>query len=110
MSESLKPTCIRFILAVLNEDDIMMFELHTKIADFFDIIQLTPEDDELKNILTTLDKKDNIHLPIYRWGYKNEGFGTHPDRNMGESEVAEKYGNKLAILIWERFGMPRISE
>lgn len=109
MSESLKPTCIRYILAVLNEDYIMMAEQRGKIEDFFDINPETLEDDEITEILLTLEEKDNIHLPIYRWGYINKGFRSHPDRAMDYAELAEKYGNKLAILIWERFGIPRIS-
>jgi len=110
MSESLKPTSIRLVLALLEEDDIMMTEQRTKIEDFFDIDPLTPEDDALTEILLTLEEKENIHLPISTWGYKSEGYDTHPDSNMDYEELAEKYGNKLAILIWERFAIPRISK
>jgi len=109
MSESLKPTCIRLVLAVLKQDYLMMAEQRAKIEDFFDINPLTPEDDELTEILEKLEEKENIHLPIITWRYTSKGFRTHPDGNMDYDELAEKYGNKLAILIWERFGIPRIS-
>ena len=109
MSESLKPTCIKLIFAILNEDYVKMKEQRGKIEDFFDINPHTPEEDELTEILSTLDKEENIHLPIFTWRYISKGFRTHPDGNKSESELAGKYGKKLAILIWERFGIPRIS-